>query len=36
VIVDLQRGHFPIQAGDRLRFRPISHAEFEQREGEPL
>jgi KipI family sensor histidine kinase inhibitor len=29
-IVDLQRAYFPIRVGDRLRFAPISEAEFEQ------
>ncbi|HMB07503.1 MAG TPA: allophanate hydrolase subunit 1 [Isosphaeraceae bacterium] len=35
-IVDLARGFFPIRAGDRLRFEPISPAEFEARRGERL
>ena len=35
-IVDLQRGHFPIRAGDRLRFVPIDAAEFDRRRGELL
>jgi allophanate hydrolase subunit 1 len=36
VIVDLVHGHFPIQAGDRLRFVPISAEEFARRQGELL
>ncbi len=35
-IVDLQRGHFPIRAGDRLRFVPIGEDEFERCRGELL
>jgi KipI family sensor histidine kinase inhibitor len=35
-IVDLDRGHFPIAAGDRLRFVPIDEAEFAARRGELL
>lgn len=35
-IADLASGHFPIQAGDRLRFRPITLQEFETRLGELL
>jgi|SRR5579864_3074974 len=35
-IVDLERGHFPIRAGDRLRFVPIDLREFEARRGELL
>lgn len=35
-IVDLERGHFPIRAGDRIRFVPIEAAEYEARLGEPL
>lgn len=35
-IVDLERGHFPIRAGDRLRFRPIDGREFRARRGELL
>jgi KipI family sensor histidine kinase inhibitor len=35
-IVDLDRGFFPIRAGDRIRFDPIGPAEFEARRGEPL
>jgi KipI family sensor histidine kinase inhibitor len=35
-IVDLARGHFPIRAGDQLRFRPIERHEFEARRGELL
>jgi KipI family sensor histidine kinase inhibitor len=35
-IVDLERGHFPIRAGDRIRFSPIDAAEFEARREEPL
>jgi KipI family sensor histidine kinase inhibitor len=36
LIVDLARGHFPIQAGDRLRFEPINAEEFARRQGEQL
>jgi KipI family sensor histidine kinase inhibitor len=35
-IVDLDRGFFPIRAGDRIRFDPIGPAEFEARRREPL
>ena len=35
-IVDVERGRFPIRAGDRLRFLPIEEAEFIAREGETL
>ncbi|MDR3634214.1 MAG: 5-oxoprolinase subunit PxpB [Isosphaeraceae bacterium] len=35
-IVDLDSGHFPIRAGDRLRFVPITATEYEQRFGEWL
>jgi KipI family sensor histidine kinase inhibitor len=35
-IVDLERGHFPIRAGDRIRFDPIGHDEFAARRGEQL
>jgi KipI family sensor histidine kinase inhibitor len=35
-IVDLDDGYFPIQAGDRIQFRPISAAEFEARRHERL
>ena len=35
-IADPQRGHFPIRAGDRLRFVPITRDEFARRLGEPL
>lgn len=35
-IVDVARGHFPIQAGDRLRFLPIGPEEFEARREERL
>jgi len=35
-IVDFASNHFPIQAGDRLRFLPIDAKEFEARKGEPL
>jgi KipI family sensor histidine kinase inhibitor len=35
-IVDLERGYFPIRAGDRLRFVPIDRHEFESRQGEIL
>ena len=35
-IVDPGRGHFPIRAGDRLRFDPIDAEEFEKRRGAPL
>jgi KipI family sensor histidine kinase inhibitor len=32
-IVDERNGHFPIRAGDRLRFEPIDAAEFAERRG---
>lgn len=35
-IVDLATGSFPIRPGDRLRFRPITTAEFEAATGRPL
>jgi KipI family sensor histidine kinase inhibitor len=35
-IVDLASGWFPIQVGDRLRFRSIDNAEFEALRGAPL
>jgi KipI family sensor histidine kinase inhibitor len=35
-IVDVSLGHFPIQAGDRLRFVPIDADEYESRLGELL
>ena len=35
-IVDVERGRFPIRAGDRLRFVPIDAGEFAARRGEPL
>ena len=35
-IADLDSGHFPIRAGDRLRFAPISAQEYEKRLGEWL
>jgi KipI family sensor histidine kinase inhibitor len=35
-IVDLEAGHFPIRAGDRLQFMPIDRDEFEARNGEAL
>jgi KipI family sensor histidine kinase inhibitor len=35
-IVDVERGYFPIRAGDRIRFEPIGAAEFAQRRGELL
>ena len=35
-IVDLDEGYFPIRAGDRIRFQPISAAEFEARRHERL
>jgi KipI family sensor histidine kinase inhibitor len=35
-IVNLERGHFPIRAGDRLRFVSISPEEFSARHGEVL
>ena len=35
-IVDIAKNHFPLRAGDRLRFTPISLNEFEKRKGEPL
>jgi KipI family sensor histidine kinase inhibitor len=33
-IMDMERGHFPIRAGDRLRFEPIDADEFARRQGE--
>jgi KipI family sensor histidine kinase inhibitor len=36
LIVDLDKGHFPIRAGDRIRFEPIGAAEFAMRHGELL
>jgi KipI family sensor histidine kinase inhibitor len=35
-IVDFDRGHFPIQAGDRIRFMPITADEFEAHRNELL
>lgn len=35
-IVDVNQAHFPIRAGDRLRFIPIERHEFETRRGELL
>ena len=35
-IADVETGYFPIQAGDRIRFQPISAAEFEARRHERL
>ena len=35
-VADLESGYFPIQAGDRIRFQPISAAEFEARHAERL
>ncbi len=35
-IVDVSQEYFPILAGDRLRFEPISRAEFHSRRGEIL
>jgi KipI family sensor histidine kinase inhibitor len=35
-IADVESGYFPIQAGDRIRFQPISAAEFEARRHERL
>lgn len=36
VLVDVEAGYFPIQAGDRLRFAPIDGDTFEARRGERL
>jgi KipI family sensor histidine kinase inhibitor len=36
VIADMASGHFPIRAGDRLRFVPIDGDEFHQRQGQRL
>lgn len=36
VIADLPRGHFPIRAGDWLRFVKIDHREYQARLGEHL
>ncbi len=35
-IADQERGVFPIRAGDRIRFHPIDHKEFEARRDESL
>jgi KipI family sensor histidine kinase inhibitor len=35
-IADPDAGHFPIRAGDRIRFRPIDAAEFEEMRDEKL
>jgi KipI family sensor histidine kinase inhibitor len=35
-IVDVERGHFPIRAGDQIRFEPITPVEFEAKRGEWL
>ena len=35
-IVDVDAGHFPIRAGDRVRFGAIDAAEFDRRRGEVL
>jgi KipI family sensor histidine kinase inhibitor len=35
-IADVETGYFPIQAGDHIRFEPISAAEFEARRHERL
>ena len=35
-IVQVEAGYFPIQAGDRIRFQPISAGEFEARRDERL
>jgi KipI family sensor histidine kinase inhibitor len=35
-IADLESGYFPIRAGDRIRFEPISASEFEGRRHERL
>jgi KipI family sensor histidine kinase inhibitor len=35
-IADVDSGYFPIRAGDRIRFKPISAAEFEGRRHERL
>ncbi len=35
-IADLELGYFPIRAGDRIQFRPISVMEFEDRRDERL
>jgi KipI family sensor histidine kinase inhibitor len=35
-IVDLEQARFPIEAGDRLRFEPISLDEYETRRDQPL
>ena len=35
-IADVAAGYFPIEAGDRIRFQPISAAEFETRRHERL
>lgn len=34
VLVDVAEGHFPLRTGDRVRFQPISEAEYARREGE--
>lgn len=35
-IVDVNAGYFPISAGDRVRFIPITSAEYDEREGSRL
>jgi KipI family sensor histidine kinase inhibitor len=35
-IADPETGYFPIQAGDRIRFQPITRSEFEERRDERL
>jgi allophanate hydrolase subunit 1 len=35
-IVDVEQDHFPIRAGDRLKFIPIGPVEFQARRGELL
>ena len=35
-IVDIEKNNFPLRAGDRLRFIPISEKEYESRRGESL
>lgn len=35
-MVDVRDGYFPLRTGDRVRFQPISEAEFQRRQGERL
>jgi allophanate hydrolase subunit 1 len=35
-IVDVEQDHFPIRAGDRIRFVPIDRVEFDKHQGDFL